>query len=513
MKFSDASSSVRAVLLGRPASVLPLFLAGASINLMAQTFPIVGLVLAFLLLAGTGRLDAVFAAFRRTDLNGIETNPAAVERLRDAVMGVFTPEVIVLLVASFLCSLVVVFVARALVGAAQVHAVTAALRNASAGASDEYDVATVPVPTALRTERAVAAGVAGTKRDGIAFVLLSLARIVAVLLVFVAFGVVEAAVLSAGTIVSILGSFLLAVALFFALFVVYLLFLFVPQAIVVDGVGVHGGLRRSGGFIRGHKARVAGYIVVVVASFGVFSVVAAGLSFLGVSRVAAVILFFGLLPVLGVLKTALYLDSEPTVPHGRGSVRGAFGRGIRELRTFLGRKPLLVLAALSLFVVGGLGGWAAVRPFTLESVRPDLTSNVFGAFPLDVFVKLAANNWFVAISAAFAGLGFGVPTLVALLFNGVVVGAVIGLLPDPTFALALILPHGIIEIPGLSVAGALGLHLGGVSWSYVRGRSSADAFATELVRAYYVLLGLLPVFIVAAFIEAFVTWWVASAVV
>ncbi len=164
MKFSDASSSVRAVLLGRPASVLPLFLAGASINLMAQTFPIVGIALAFLLLSGTGRLDAVFAAFRRTDLNGVETNPAAVERLRDAIMGAFTPEVIVLLVASFLCSLVVVFVARSLVGAAQVHAVTEALRNEGAGTDDGRNVATVPIPTALRTERAVAAGIDGTKR-------------------------------------------------------------------------------------------------------------------------------------------------------------------------------------------------------------------------------------------------------------------------------------------------------------------------------------------------------------
>ncbi|MGA9400999.1 stage II sporulation protein M, partial [Haladaptatus sp.] len=75
------------------------------------------------------------------------------------------------------------------------------------------------------------------------------------------------------------------------------------------------------------------------------------------------------------------------------------------------------------------------------------------------------------------------------------------------------LPHGVIEIPGLSVAGALGLHLGGVSLSYVRGRTSVDEFSGELVRAYYVVLGLLPVFIVAAFIEAFVTWWVAAHVV
>ncbi|EFW93523.1 flagella cluster protein (integral membrane protein) [Haladaptatus paucihalophilus DX253] len=512
MKFSDASASVRTVLLSRPASVLPLFLAGASINLMAQTFPIVGLVLAFLLLAGTGRLDAVFAAFRRSDLNGIETNPAAVERLRDAIMGAFTPEVIVILVASVLCSLVVVFVARALVGAGQVHAVMRTLRNERASATDG-DVATVPLPTPLRTERAIGAGVAGASRDGTRFILLSLARLFTYFLVFVAFGVAEVAVTSGGTVTAVLGSLVLALVLFVVLLAVYLLFLFVPQAIVIDDVGVRGGLRRSGSFVRHHKARVAGYIVVVVASFGVFGVVTAGLSFLGVSRVAALLLFFGVLPALGVLKTALYIDSESAVSNGRGSVRGAFGRGIHELRTFLVRRPLLVLGALSLFAVGGVGGWLAVQPFTLESVRPDVTSNVFGSFPIDVFVKLAANNWFVSIAAAFAGLGFGVPTLVALLFNGAVVGAVIGLLPDPTFALALILPHGIIEIPGLSVAGALGLHLGGVAWSYVRGRSSADAVASELVRAYYVLLGLLPVFVVAAFIEAFVTWWVASAVV
>lgn len=491
MKFSDASSSTRAVLLGRPSAVLPLFLAGGSISLLAQTFPIIGLALSYVLLSGTGRIEAVISALRGIDFEEIGANTDGMDGLIDALQGLLTPEVVAVLLVSAFLGLVVVFVARAVVGAAQVNAVAAAIRD----------------------ERAVAAGVAGAERDAMAFLLLALARLAAFLLVFVVFGAMEFALTRGSTVTSILGSLALGIVFLVVLIAVYLLFMFVPQAIVIDGTGVRAGIRRSGSFVRHNKARVVAYIIVVIGLFGVFSFVAGGLALLGVSRLSGIILLFGLSPAVSVLKTALYLDADPTPVIGRGSVRGAFRRGLVELRSFLARNPLLFLLALSLFAVGGIGGWAAGRPFTLQSVRPDLSSNVFGSFPIDVFVKLAANNWLVSISAAFAGLGFGVPTLVTLLFNGAIVGIVVGLLPDPTLAIALIAPHGIVEIPGLSVAGALGLHLGGVAWSYVRGRSSVDGVARELVRAYYVLLGLLPVFIVAAFIEAFVTWWVASTVV
>ncbi|KZN22475.1 flagellar biosynthesis protein [Haladaptatus sp. R4] len=498
MKLRDASSSARSILFGRPATVLPFFLAGSSINLIAQTFPILGLVLCYLLLAGTGRLDTVVTALRHTDLANAGTNPEGANRLADALQGLLTPEVILILVVSMLLALVAVFVARAVVGAAQVHAVTAALRN----------------------ERPVPAGVVGAGEDATRFLLLSLARLAAFVVVSVAFGVAFLAFVflsvlaqADSTAVTLLGGLVLFLVFLVVSLVVYLLFMFVPQAIVIDDVGIWTGIRRSGGFVRHNVARTAAYIIIAVGLFGVFAFVTAGFGLVGVSRVSGIILLFFLLPALSVLKTAVYLDAEPTLSTGRGSLRGAFARGLHELRSFLARKPLLFLVTLGLFALGGVGGWFAAQPFTLRSVRPDLTTNVFGTIPVDVFVKIAANNWLVAISAAFAGIGFGVPTLVTVLFNGAVVGAVVGLLPNPTLALALILPHGVIEIPGLSVAGALGLHLGGVSWSYVRGRTSVEEFSDELVRAYYVVLGLLPVFIVAAFIEAFVTWWVAARIV
>ncbi|WP_458187636.1 stage II sporulation protein M [Haladaptatus sp. NG-WS-4] len=490
MKFSDASSSVRSVLLARPATVLPVYLAGTSAGLIGQTIPLVGVALAYLFLFGTGRIEAAVTTVGRIDFSGSELTDAELERLGEAILGLLTPEVVTVLLLSALLGIAVSFVAGALAGAGQIHAVTAALRD----------------------ERAIPAGVAGASEDWGTFLVLSIVQVVSFLLVtapvFVFGGLAATGSVVAGLL------FVFAILAWFPLaFGVYLLFLFVPQAIVVDDVGVRSGIRRSGGFVRRHPFRVAAYVVAVVGLVGLFGFASFAFSLFGIQRLLGVVLAFGLAPTLGVLKTALYLDEPPVEFRRRGSVRGALGRGLSELRSFVLGCPGLVVAALSLFAVGSVGGWFATRPFALERLGSELSGNVFGTIPLDVFVTLTANNWLVAISAAYAGLGFGVPTVVTLLFNGAVVGGVVGLLPDTTLTFALIVPHGIIEIPALAVAGALGLHLGGSAWSYVRGGASAADLAAELVRAYYILLGLFPVFVVAAFVEAFLTWWVASAFV
>ncbi|WP_458207693.1 stage II sporulation protein M [Haladaptatus sp. NG-SE-30] len=487
MKFSDASSSVRSVLLARPATVLPMFLAGTSVGLVAQTIPIVGVALAFALLFGTGRIETAVTTIEQIDVTGSELTATEIDRLGGVIEGLFTLETVVILLVSVALGVVVLFVARAIVGAAQVNTVTAALRE---------------VP-------AIPSGVVGATEDWWTFLVLGIVRALSFLLIsapVVVFGGIAATENPVAVLLVVL-----AVLVWFPLaFVVYLLFLFVPQAIVIDGVGVWGGIRRSGGFIRRNPFRVAAYFVVVIGLVGLFGFVTVVFSQLGISRLLGIVVAFGLTPTLGVLKTALYLDEPPVESRSRGSVRGAFGRGLRELRSFVVSLPGFVVVAFNLFLVGSLVGWYATRSFAIDGGSSGISENMFGAIPLDVFVTLTANNWLVAISAAYAGLGFGIPTVVALLFNGVIGGGVVGLLPDTTLALALIVPHGIIEIPALAIAGALGLHLGRTAWSFVRGSASVDDLAVELVRAYYVLLGLLPVFVLAAFIEAFVTWWVAS---
>jgi uncharacterized membrane protein SpoIIM required for sporulation len=83
---------------------------------------------------------------------------------------------------------------------------------------------------------------------------------------------------------------------------------------------------------------------------------------------------------------------------------------------------------------------------------------------------------------------------------------------DPVAFLALVAPHGVIEIPAIVIAGSAGLSLGGVGVGAVRGRYSDDDVAAAIRRVYRVLLGLVPLFVVAALIEAFLTPLVASAV-
>ncbi len=117
---------------------------------------------------------------------------------------------------------------------------------------------------------------------------------------------------------------------------------------------------------------------------------------------------------------------------------------------------------------------------------------------------ITLNNWQVGIAEGYGGVALGVPTAAALLFNGLVVGVTSGLFEPVAFA-ALILPHGVIEVPALAVGGALGLHLGRETLWTVRGERSAAHLGRELRRALLVLVGLLPVFAVAGVVEAFLT--------
>jgi uncharacterized membrane protein SpoIIM required for sporulation len=189
-----------------------------------------------------------------------------------------------------------------------------------------------------------------------------------------------------------------------------------------------------------------------------------------------------------------------------------FRRGLRRLGGFVVGHPLANLAALALFAVGIAAGWQLTAGVGTRLSGPSNVATVFGETPLQataVFSNIAANNWLVAATASFGGLGFGVPTVVSLLFNGVLIGALGGVFDRLTF-LALVAPHGVIEIPALAIAGGLGLHLGRVGYRGLRGRVPVAAVADELREGFDVLVGLAVVFVVAAAIEAYLTPLVAS---
>lgn len=199
----------------------------------------------------------------------------------------------------------------------------------------------------------------------------------------------------------------------------------------------------------------------------------------------------------------------PTVPtRSRQSVvdrlRTAFGGGLRAFTGFAAESPLAVVGALAAFAVGLLGGWGLTAPAGLAVPPPENVGNVFGAFPVNDFLNIAANNWLVAATGVYSGLAFGVPAAVAAAFNGALVGALAGAFDLQGFV-ALVAPHGILEIPVLLVAWGLGLHLAGVGWRGVRGRTDAATVADELRHGAHVLGGVAVLLVVAALIEAFLT--------
>ena len=293
------------------------------------------------------------------------------------------------------------------------------------------------------------------------------------------------------------------------------LLLFAGPAAVVDERGTLGAARASFGFVRSHFVAALAFGLVVIGSYVALSVLAGLLSVAGVAGILAPVLPLVLSPLLDTAGTALYagrgverVDNSPLYARIGRSLR----RGVRELGVFPREVPLAtLLGALSLAGAIALGYLLTASYGEVLSPPGDVTG-VFGTVPIDTFATLAVNNWVVSARLAFGGVALAVPAIVGLAFNGLLVGGLAGV-SDPMTFLALVAPHGILELPTVALAGGIGIHLGHVGWRALRGRADAPAVADELKRTGVLLVGIALLLIAAAFIEAFVTPRVAAAVV
>lgn len=177
------------------------------------------------------------------------------------------------------------------------------------------------------------------------------------------------------------------------------------------------------------------------------------------------------------------------------------------------------VVASATFLVGAtlVAVWLTLTPAAVQAAMPDdvrqafLTED-FAAYyssePAGTFAaRVFTNNAAVGALAFGAGIAFAVPTLLILLLNGVNVGVAAGLFHaagDPGTFWGLILPHGLLELTAVFVAGGAGLQLG---WAAIAPgeRRRREAVAAEGRRSVVIVLGLVVVFAVAGVIEAFVT--------
>lgn len=181
-------------------------------------------------------------------------------------------------------------------------------------------------------------------------------------------------------------------------------------------------------------------------------------------------------------------------------------------RYLFGMRRYIALAALVYFIsifVGYL--WASVFPDAAQKIIEEfrqMLGPVHKASPLGLFVFIFIKNAVAGFLAVFAGIVFGIFPLLALFSNGAFLGAFAHLFFQKTSSAAIflagILPHGAVEIPAFLFSAAAGFCLGiAVFRRIISGEKELGRKFRRAAKLYLFII--LPLFLAAAFIEAFIT--------
>src|SRR3954468_21372883 len=223
-------------------------------------------------------------------------------------------------------------------------------------------------------------------------------------------------------------------------------------------------------------------------------------------------------PLVGRLE-ALVLRARATVYARSGRRASLVAFCSRGYWRRLAERPVLVLAAWLLLAGPALAGaaWGAADPATAAGLIPaqfqaaadpppegrDYDAETASAFSFQVMF----NNIQVTLVAFAGGIGFGVPTVYALFFNGLLLGAIGGLAIGAGNGLALlrlISSHGPLEISCIVVGGIAGLR---IAWALIRPGPlrRGTALRREALPAVEIAAGTIPWLVLCGFLEGFAT--------
>lgn len=175
------------------------------------------------------------------------------------------------------------------------------------------------------------------------------------------------------------------------------------------------------------------------------------------------------------------------------------------------------LLALTVFAVTGLAAWVVtihdpafahrlLGPKMMETIeqRKMWTESIVTIKPL-ASSGIMTNNLSVAFTTFALGITAGLGTLYMMLVNGLLIGVIGAATWKAGMAAQLwsfVAPHGVLELPAIFIAGGAGLEIArGLLFPGLMPRKESLALAGA--RAARLLLGTIPMLIVAGVIEGF----------
>ena len=175
---------------------------------------------------------------------------------------------------------------------------------------------------------------------------------------------------------------------------------------------------------------------------------------------------------------------------------------------------LYVPAAALVLGVSTIAGFLLGSAVPLESL-PAAAGGGTGPFPPLTTVDLAVNNLVAMLALLLGAVSLGLVTLFGLVLNGLVIGVVIGIAVqqvDPLVVAMLLVPHGVLEIPALLVASAVGLRFARLTVRYIRGLEATLLTRRDLREAGWLVAVSALFIVVGAYIEANLTLELAERV-
>ncbi len=213
--------------------------------------------------------------------------------------------------------------------------------------------------------------------------------------------------------------------------------------------------------------------------------------------------------LLGRSHNLIYLGRRPRASGVLSFYRDTYPRLFRE-------SLATVLLSIVLFAAAAVAGWAVTwhdPAFAHRILGPQMmdtidqhkmwTESVVAVKPVAAS-QITTNNLTVAFTMFALGIT-GAGTILLMLFNGLLIGVVGAATFRAGMALSLwsfVAPHGVLELPAIFIAGAAGFELArGVFFPGMLPRK--DALARAGHRASRLLLGVIPMLLVAGTIEGF----------